>query len=274
MLRSILIGLDGSTYSTAATELGLHWAQQYQAGLSGIAIVDRPSIVEHSAKAIVDAGEVYEDEIAEASQTAAEILEAFRRRCAGAGIAAEVLQECGPPVAEILLEAQRHDLVLLGKQTYFRFDRPEHEDDVAQKIIEHSPRPVVVSPGQAEGGTTTVIAYDSSLQAAKALGSFVASGMAHSRVLHLVGVDDRQEVAAQKLDRAVDFLNKHDLSAQSHAIESEKNVGEILLEQVAKLNAGLLVMGVFGKPSLQSFFFGSTTKHILKDATVPVFVYH
>jgi nucleotide-binding universal stress UspA family protein len=174
----------------------------------------------------------------------------------------------------MLLEAQRHDVVLLGKQTYFQFDTGTQPDDVADKIIEHSPRPVVVSPEQAENRLTSVIAYDSSLPAAKTLGSFVSSGLAEKRTLHLVSVDEQKEAAEHKMRRAVDYLQKHGLSVETHAIESEANVGEILLDQVAELNAGLLVMGVFGKPSLQSFFFGSTTKHILKNATVPVFIDH
>jgi nucleotide-binding universal stress UspA family protein len=40
MLRSILIGLDGSGYSTAALELGLRRAGQFEATLVGLGIID------------------------------------------------------------------------------------------------------------------------------------------------------------------------------------------------------------------------------------------
>ena len=274
MLRSILVGLDGSTYSAAASELGIAWAQHHSCQLAGIAVVDRPSIVENSAKAIVTAGEVFADELAEAGQKAEQLLEEFRRRCNKAGVAVEAMQFCGTPVAEILLEAQRHDVVLVGKQTYFQYETGTQQDDVVDRIIEHSPRPVVVTPKQVDVPSTTLIAYDSSLQAAKTLNSFVTSGLADKRTLHMVSVDEHQEKADHKMRRAVDYLQKHGLFVETHAIASEANVGEVLLDQVAELRAGLLVMGVFGKPSLQSFFFGSTTQHILKNASVPVFVDH
>jgi nucleotide-binding universal stress UspA family protein len=44
MLKSVLIGLDGSDYSTAAVELGIRWAKQFDALLVGLGIIDEPTI--------------------------------------------------------------------------------------------------------------------------------------------------------------------------------------------------------------------------------------
>jgi hypothetical protein len=44
MLRSILVGLDGSAYSAAAEELGIRWAQGAGAMLVGLGIIDAPTI--------------------------------------------------------------------------------------------------------------------------------------------------------------------------------------------------------------------------------------
>ena len=44
MLKSILIGLDGSPSSTAALELGIQWAKRFNALLVGIGIVDDATI--------------------------------------------------------------------------------------------------------------------------------------------------------------------------------------------------------------------------------------
>lgn len=45
MLRSILIGLDGSEDGGSARELALRWARQWDALLIGVTVVDEPGIL-------------------------------------------------------------------------------------------------------------------------------------------------------------------------------------------------------------------------------------
>src|SRR5215831_16924636 len=70
MLRSILVGLDGSAYSATAVDLGIRWAQHSGAVLVGLGIIDAPTIckpqpvplgasaykVHHDATLLADAG--------------------------------------------------------------------------------------------------------------------------------------------------------------------------------------------------------------------------
>ena len=44
MLRTILVGVEPSEYSSAAVDLGIRWAQEYDAMLVGIGVVDQPGI--------------------------------------------------------------------------------------------------------------------------------------------------------------------------------------------------------------------------------------
>lgn len=44
MLQSMVVGIDGSVYSTSAVELGIRWAQRWDAVLVGLGIVDTPTI--------------------------------------------------------------------------------------------------------------------------------------------------------------------------------------------------------------------------------------
>ena len=49
---------------------------------------------------------------------------------------------------------------------------------------------------------------------------------------------------------------------------------EVILEQVRRLKAGLLVMGAYGQPALREFFLGSVTRKVLEESPVPLFLYH
>src|SRR5215471_12239465 len=122
MLRSMLVGLDGSAYSAAAVALGIRWAQRFGAVLVGLRIIDTPTIckpqpvplgrsaykVHHDATLLADAGHKVE-----------QFLEDCAQRCAEAGVACQIHQDTELPADSILLETQQYDLIMLGQQTFF-----------------------------------------------------------------------------------------------------------------------------------------------------------
>ena len=48
----------------------------------------------------------------------------------------------------------------------------------------------------------------------------------------------------------------------------------MILEQIGRLNAGLLVMGAYGQPVLREFFLGSVTRTLLQETPVPLLLFH
>ena len=97
MLRSILIGLDGSAYSSAAVELGIRWARRFDALLVGLGIVDEPTICKREPVPI-GAGhyKVERDQhlLADARRRVEGFLEGFARRCDAEGVKYKVLDRC------------------------------------------------------------------------------------------------------------------------------------------------------------------------------------
>ena len=119
-----------------------------------------------------------------------------------------------------------------------------------------------------------VVAYDGSLQAARALAAFQATGLAESRDVHIVSVDASAGTAAQNAERAKTFLEHHGVKAVSHVCESSNPPATVILEQIGRLNAGLLVMGAYGQPLLREFFVGSVTRTLLRESPVPLLLFH
>ena len=102
MLRSILIGLDGSDYSRSAIEVGISLARKTGALLVGLGVVDEPTIREVEPSLIgsgVPYAEpvLYRERIANARREVETFLEQFRLRCTQAGVACKVLEEVGRP---------------------------------------------------------------------------------------------------------------------------------------------------------------------------------
>src|SRR5262245_15237625 len=124
MLRTILIGIDGSPDGEGALGLGITWARQFDAMLVGLVVIDAPTIHQLPAWPLgsVEAQHTQDDALlADARRRAEHALERFSIRCAEAGVASKPLEDVGVPYERILEEAVRYDLVLLGRRTHFNF---------------------------------------------------------------------------------------------------------------------------------------------------------
>jgi nucleotide-binding universal stress UspA family protein len=276
-LRSVLVGLDGSVYSDVATELGIRWMQKSGGMLVGLGVIDVPSIASPTATplgALHFAENYVEAQLTQERNRVEQFLSRFSIRCAEAGIPCRVLEEEGSPEATLLREAQRYDLVLLGRQTYFQFESVDQPDNTLTEVLKNSPRPIVTVPSTLPKGESVVIAYDGSLQASRALYTFWASGVGSERELHIVSVDSDHTQAALKAQYASEFLHAHKLEAQRHVVKSNGHAGEEILKKLRELNAGMLVMGAYGQMRLREFFIGSVTRHLLKHSPAPIFVTH
>ena len=276
MLRGILVGLDGSPFGDAALALALRWAKSAGAVLAGQTVVDRPG----TNAAAIPAGSGFfklagdDKKLAEAKAIADKVLEQFAARCAEAGVAAKPLQEIGDPAGAILAQAQRYDLIVLGLETYFRTMPGGGPCDTLDKVLHSPPRPVVAVPSAGGDGNTAVIGLDGSLQASRTLAAYVATGLAAVYENVVVTIDTEFEEATRTAERAVDYLVLHGAVVKPRPVETRLDPSSILLDHANHMKAGLVVMGAFGHSPLREFFFGSTTRGVLRECKVPVMLYH
>lgn len=277
MPRTILVGLDGSPYSQRAVDLGLRLASQHKAMLVGLGIIDQATICKR--ELIPLGGDAFKDHnqdalLVEARRKADQLLGNFSLRCAEAQVSCKVLEEMGLPSTEIIEEAQRYDLILLGQQTYFHYPDQHWPDETLAQVVKQSPRPVLMVPDPLPEGNAIVVAYDGSLQAARALQAFEASNLWQGNDVHVVCIQETHGAAMRHAERALDYLAFHDVKAQRHALTTSETPAAVILQLAARIGAGVLVMGAYGRPTWREFFLGSTTRSILEESTLPVFLYH
>jgi nucleotide-binding universal stress UspA family protein len=276
MLRGILVGLDGSAFSETALTLGLQWAKQFKAVLAGETIIERPNV--DAAANAAGSGvfkQVGEDKKIAAAKAAMDLLlDAFSLRCSNAGVTGKRIQEIGDPAGSILSEAQRYDLILLGQETRFKAMPGGSPCDTLDKVLQSPPRPVVATPASLGDGKTAVIGFDGSLQASRTLAAYVSTGLASLYENVVVTIDTEFEEATRTAERAIDYLALHGVAVKPRPVETRLDPASILLDHANQMNAGLVVMGAFGHSSLREFFFGSTTRGVLRDSKVPVMLYH
>src|SRR5215813_1270122 len=181
MLRSMLVALDGSACSFTATTLALDWARRFDARILALGIVDavstrRPEPVPLGAGGYKRARD--DGRVANAHHRVAGFLADFRTRAMAAGARAEIVEELGDPAERILWEAQRTDIVVLGRETHFNFETPERRDATLAQVVRTSPRPMVVVPQTLLEGTGVLVAYGGGREAARTLQGFALLGLA------------------------------------------------------------------------------------------------
>ena len=174
-----------------------------------------------------------------------------------------------------MTEAQRYDLILLGQRSFFHFETSSHECDTLNKLLHATPRPVVTVPTDYQIGSGVLIAYDGSLQAARALHAFVASGLAALGNVHVFCAHKSSAVEAGKVaDRAIEYLRFHHIEATPHPATSGRSASEDILEAAEQLGVELIVLGSYGRSMLAEFFLGSVTRSMLEKSNVPLFLFH
>jgi nucleotide-binding universal stress UspA family protein len=190
-----------------------------------------------------------------------------------AGVTCKLLDETGRPADVIAREAQRCDLVLVD-QPQIPSTLGTLSSDQLVAVVKHCPRPLVVVPDHPAPGTDVVIAYDGSLQAARAVQALAQSGLAAGHRVKVLSFAERFVTAARRVDRAVEFLKLHGVVAEAVPVASEEDPAALILDHLKLYQSGLLVMGTFGQNFVREVLFGSVTRRLIEHCPVPVFIDH
>jgi len=274
MLKTILLVLDGQCDEHASLALAMNWAKSFDAMLVALGIVDEAGIVPLEPVPLGATTAKQSRDAVQLERHRARIetrLSDIATRCAAVQVAFKPLESEGWTCELIQLEAQRFDLIIMARRkdgTSLAADAP------LVRLLRATPRPVVAVPDQAVVGESVVVAYDGSLQAARSLQAFAATGLARLGQIHVISVHEDPNEAALCGDRAVDFLSHHQIPARLHSIAQTGAPAEHLLDMAKRVGAGLVVMGAYGKSQVRDFFLGSVTRSMLDKSGVPLFLYH
>lgn len=278
-MKTILVGLDGSEDCLPAVDLGIQWAKRFDSLLVGIGVIDEPSIrgFQPVEKISPTYQLAYEQLLKETRHKVEQALEQFAIRCSEERVSFKLLEDEGQPCERILTELQRYDLLILGCRTHFRHANDQHPCQTLEHVLRGASRPVVVAPQSSsiEPREGVVVGYDGSVQSARALQAFLATGLAASSgPIHIVSVHPDSLVEAARIaDRASEFLRFHEIEATRIPLVGSP-ASQKFLTYSAESNPQMIVMGAYGQARMKEFFFGSATCTALQKSPIPLFLFH
>lgn len=273
-LRSVLTFLDESPSTAAAVELGIAWGKRTGALVVGLGVVDEPLIrgARCDGQLLPSYRGAYTQLVSEACHSVEQRLDRFSRRCLEAGVAYKLLEDTGLPGNELLREAQRYDVLLAGRDVHLGGGASEES---LGHFLRRTPRPLVVVPPGGPTCGSVLVAYDGSPEAARSLHAFAASGLTVLGDVHVLALSDQSPVCAAKTaDLAVEFLRFHEIDASPLPLCSTSTPAKTILDEAHRVDAGLIVMGACGRAPMREYLLGSTTRTLLRQSRLPLFLYH
>jgi nucleotide-binding universal stress UspA family protein len=294
MIKTILVGLEGSSSDLSALDMALDVGRPFAAHLEclhvepgGAELARRAAWPEFDEETL-GAGDSFERlkrQARAAAQKAEASFEDFRKR-------EDLPRADAPPGPErvnvhfrhargrfadvFARQARYHDLLVLAGGN--AAERQLASGDVGEIILK-SGRPVLMAAAERPGSAieTVAIAWKNTPEAAHAVSAALPIlGKAH-RVIVLIA-NEENSAALECLDcseSVVHQLRWHGICADArYIIPGGRTAAQALLDTSREVGANLLVMGAYGHGRLAATVFGGVTREVLKGVDVPVLMCH
>jgi nucleotide-binding universal stress UspA family protein len=151
--------------------------------------------------------------------------------------------------------------------------------DQVARLLSGSGRPLLVVPRGARPspGARIAIGWQPGASAARAVHDALPL-LRRAKAIDLICVDPRRDERDHGAEPGADIarhLARHDLKVTVHVEAGEGDEpGQVLLRRVRELGADLLVAGGYGHSRLREWVLGGTTRYLLKNTPLPVFLAH
>ncbi|MFG1358848.1 universal stress protein [Xanthobacter pseudotagetidis] len=277
MLKRVLVLLGESVSSVAARDYAFRLARTRGASLSGLAGIDLAALrVPSLGRAGAAAFQMKLEQGMRADADAAQVRlhAAYEAECARNGLPLDWLSFEGDPMEALVAASEARDLLVTGCDTAFQGTLSSPLPDLLSSLLAKTPRPVVVCGDEAPEGEISLIAYDGSLPAMRALQMFVLLGTGRNQPALVVSIDPSRDEAARMAVAAGSYLRAHGYEASELPLTTRVDPSEVLHLEAEARKASTLVMGCYGHRGLKEMLFGSSTGKLVENPPCPLFIYH
>ncbi|MFC1656964.1 universal stress protein [Candidatus Moduliflexota bacterium] len=277
MLKSFLVPVDGSEYSTAAAGYAATLAGREGGQVSLLSVIDitsleGPFLADLSGSVGITPFLDFQKQVRAAlEEKAALILENHAAELKERNVDFSTKVETGVVSRVICQEAAEHDAIVVGRRGEHATWKGLLLGSVVEEVVRGCARPVIVTPRDEKPLTKILVAYDGSRTASRALSLAAAMAGSHDLPVAVVTVSGDSEAGEKILDEAETFLEPHGVAVEK-ILETGQAV-EGILAACEAANCDIIIMGAYGHSRVRELIVGSTTDGILRKAGVPVLLY-
>jgi nucleotide-binding universal stress UspA family protein len=282
MIKRILIALDPDDDTPVATQHAISLARQFDASVTGLAVVDTSNIYPTGIMGEPDithhARNLWEELSDESRAVAQKLLDRFQNTVEDKGIRYTAIKKEGASYDRIIEGMKYHDLLVVGRNSHFFYNEPRRETKTLAQVVKHGVAPTLVVMDRYKDVQKVLVAFDGSNPSARSLKSFVQL-MPYGKeleieLLHIQSDDNKSEhdPDGSILDYAEHYLREHDFKHISKNTEPHDKPSEKILERQKETDADLIVLGAHAVSAIKRLTFGSNTHDLITKSDTPLFL--
>ncbi len=274
--KTLLLHLNAVPVSRARLELVKQLAIEQGARIEVLYAV-MPWIMQYPLA--LDAGAMIAGQLAQWQSDARDATKAaFERECLGAGLAGLAWRETpDEPVQGFRGPAWAADLLVLSQHDPSAANPPGVPSDFVASVLVETGKPGLVLPYvdvAPRVGQNVLVGWKATPESARALTAALPI-LQRARTVHVATWDESGDAGADAALPAVQFLQRHGVTASiHHGGRPTRELGDLLLSLAADLQADLLVMGCYGHGRAREWAWGGVTRTVLQSMTLPVLMVH
>jgi len=275
MIKRILVGLGGTTYTPSAVRHAIDLSRLHDAELTGVTVVDMDRLTHVGAAPIGGSGaaeELVEHRVAVTRQRMEQAVAGFEADCREAGVRHRVDCETGDPFALMTALSRYHDLMIFGLRSVFDNGLGIDAPDALARLIGQGVRPIVAAAEQHRTIHRVLLTQSGSIESAKTIKGFIRMRIWPEVLLKVITCGQQEDDGEQFLRDTADYCRAH-----GYRVETEHLPGtphEAILAQADQWNADLIVLGSSVRSYLLRKIFGETFCHVIQNAHRPLFLSH
>jgi len=275
MIKRVLIGLGGTPYSESQLQYSIDFARRFSAELTGVTVADMAHLVDVGPipmGAATAAQGLRQHRLETVEHNIETAIEVFRAKCDEVHVRWRIVREAGNPFDELISLSRYHDLTILGLKGLFEYGVLPNAHAYIGRLVANSVRPVLAVADEFRKINKVFIAYNGSMESAKAMKSFAQMALWPNAKVMVACYDMKDSKAAPLVRDAKAYLELFGNSVETMIPNTKPEAA--LLEDADTWGADLIVMGASGRSNILRLIMGDTAEHIISHSKLPMLISH
>lgn len=273
MIKRILVGLAGTSYTPVAIRRAVMLAQAHDAEVTGVTILDVSRVGREGIGLVKapnrDVMRAERKRIAR-SQIQQSVNE-FESASQSASIKYRIVEESRDAFTSLVAQSRYHDVMVFGLRSVFEYDFLQDDpESLLIQLVSAGVRPLIAVSNRFRRISRVLIAYNGSMESAKAMKRFVQMRLWPDVELKIITFHPADHEAREMLAAAAEYCRAH-----GYRVCRQSNQGDsrtLLLAAAKMWQADMIVMGNSARSVLSRKILGDTLLGTLRDTHIPLFL--
>ena len=274
MIKRILVGLAGTTFTPAAIQRAVALAKAHDAEVTGVTVLDLHRLRGLAQPLPAGSGHPSQQSdrpIAVSPDSIEESIQRLEQSCKEAGVKCRQLQETGDAFTTLIDAARYHDLIVFGLGGVLKYAFPgDGQHDQLLRLIGAGVRPLIAVSEEFRPISRVLIAYNGSMESAKAMKRFVQMRLWPEAELKVMTFNSSDDRAYELLLAAEEYCCAHGFRVCHQSNPGDPKV--LLLPAATLWQADMIVMGNSARSVLVRKVLGDTLLTTLTETKIPLYL--